>query len=82
VVLLRNMVGPGEVDEALEDEVAEECTKYGQVNRVLIFEVTEAGFPPTEAVRIFIQFDKMESAVKVSHRAPSRRPLSCLHFPL
>mmetsp|Transcript_39592 Transcript_39592/g.112283 ORF Transcript_39592/g.112283 Transcript_39592/m.112283 type:complete len:364 (-) Transcript_39592:46-1137(-) len=64
VVLLRNMVGPGEVDEQLEDEVAEECTKYGQVNRVLIFEVTEAGFPPTEAVRIFIEFDRAESATK------------------
>eukprot|EP00873_Tetraselmis_striata_P005029 jgi/Tetstr1/425293/TSEL_015744.t1 len=44
IVLLRNMVGPGEVDETLEDEVAEECSKYGQVNRVLIFE-----FDRTEA---------------------------------
>lgn len=53
------------MDETLEDEVAEECSKYGQVNRVLIFEVTEPGFPPTEAVRIFIQFDRTEAAVKV-----------------
>ncbi|CAI5474306.1 unnamed protein product [Closterium sp. Yama58-4] len=29
VVLLRNMVGPGEVDEELEEEVAGECLKYG-----------------------------------------------------
>ena len=64
VVLLRNMVGPGEVDEALEDEVAEECTKFGQVLRVLIFEVTEDGFPHTEAVRIFVQFDRKEAATK------------------
>eukprot|EP00191_Tetraselmis_sp_GSL018_P003946 CAMPEP_0177602772 /NCGR_PEP_ID=MMETSP0419_2-20121207/15085_1 /TAXON_ID=582737 /ORGANISM="Tetraselmis sp., Strain GSL018" /LENGTH=319 /DNA_ID=CAMNT_0019096355 /DNA_START=276 /DNA_END=1236 /DNA_ORIENTATION=+ len=64
VVLLRNMVGPGEVDEQLEDEVAEECSKYGQVNRVIIFEVTEPGFPASEAVRIFVEFDRKESATK------------------
>ncbi|CAI5501877.1 unnamed protein product [Closterium sp. Naga37s-1] len=33
VVLLRNMVGPGEVDEELEEEVAGECLKYGTVTR-------------------------------------------------
>ncbi|KAH9312668.1 hypothetical protein KI387_027703, partial [Taxus chinensis] len=31
VLLLRNMVGPGEVDDELEDEVASECAKYGTV---------------------------------------------------
>eukprot|EP00897_Mesotaenium_endlicherianum_P004794 jgi/Mesen1/4342/ME000022S03631 len=64
VVLLRNMVGPGEVDDELEDEVAGECLKYGTVTRVLIFEITEEGFSPAEAVRIFIQFDRSESATK------------------
>jgi splicing factor 45 len=64
VVLLRNMVGPGEVDESLEDEVAEECSKFGQVLRVLIFEVTDEGFPPTEAFRIFVQFERKEGATK------------------
>ena len=33
------MVGPGEVDEELEPETAEECEKYGKVARCLIFEV-------------------------------------------
>ncbi|KAL7142447.1 hypothetical protein ABFS83_08G124200 [Erythranthe nasuta] len=64
VVLLRNMVGPGEVDDDLEGEVAEECTKFGKVTRVLIFEITEANFPHEEAVRIFIQFEKSEQATK------------------
>lgn len=40
VILLRNMVGPGEVDEGLEDEVAEEVAKFGDVLRVLIFQVS------------------------------------------
>eukprot|EP00899_Mesostigma_viride_P025879 jgi/Mesvir1/6476/Mv19550-RA.1 len=64
VVLLKNMVGPGEVDDELEGEVASECEKYGMVLRVLIFEVTDPDFPPTEAVRIFIEFERQESATK------------------
>lgn len=64
VVLLRNMVGPGEVDAELEDEVASECAKYGTVTRVLIFEITEPDFPATEAVRIFVQFERPEQATK------------------
>ncbi|GER36792.1 splicing factor 45 [Striga asiatica] len=64
VVLLRNMVGPGEVDDDLEGEVAEECTKFGTVTRVLIFEITEPNFPHDEAVRIFIQFERAEQATK------------------
>ncbi|KAL6546319.1 hypothetical protein OROMI_022040 [Orobanche minor] len=64
VVLLRNMVGPGEVDDDLEGEVAEECAKFGTVTRVLIFEITEPNFPHEEAVRIFIQFERSEQATK------------------
>ena len=34
------MVGPGEVDDELQPEVEEECqTKYGEVSKVIIFEV-------------------------------------------
>ena len=33
------MVGPGEVDAELEPETAEECSKYGKVNKCVIFEV-------------------------------------------
>ncbi|XP_068656808.1 DNA-damage-repair/toleration protein DRT111, chloroplastic-like [Aristolochia californica] len=64
VLLLRNMVGPGEVDDELEDEVASECSKYGTVTRVLIFEITEPDFPADEAVRIFVQFERSEETTK------------------
>ncbi|XP_012263456.2 splicing factor 45 [Athalia rosae] len=63
VVLLRNMVGPGEVDEDLEPEVKDECnTKYGDVSRVMIHEVMDV--QPEEAVRIFVEFKRIESAIK------------------
>ena len=34
------MVGPGEVDEELQPEVVEECAKYGDVVKVIIYEVS------------------------------------------
>ena len=39
-VHVQNMVGPGEVDDELEGETADECSKYGKVTKCLIFEVT------------------------------------------
>jgi len=63
VVLLKNMVGPGEVDADLQPEIEEECAeKYGDINKVLIFEIP--GASEEEAVRIFVEFKRMESAIK------------------
>lgn len=64
VVLLRNMVGPGEVDDELEPETKEECGKYGDVVKCLIFELSGSDIPEEEAVRIFIEFKRLESAIK------------------
>lgn len=69
VLLLRNMVGPGEVDDELEGEVRDECAaKYGPVVQVLIFEcITGAGgapLPADEAVRIFVEFVDVHSAAR------------------
>ncbi|XP_029635143.1 splicing factor 45 [Octopus sinensis] len=62
VILLRNMVGSGEVDDDLEPETAEECAKYGKVVKCLIFEIP--GCDDEEAVRIFVEFERVESAIK------------------
>ncbi|XP_056604489.1 splicing factor 45 [Triplophysa dalaica] len=62
VVLLRNMVGRGEVDEDLEAETKEECEKYGKVTKCVIFEIP--GVIEEEAVRIFLEFERVESAIK------------------
>ncbi|KAG7234690.1 hypothetical protein INR49_004094 [Caranx melampygus] len=62
VVLLRNMVGRGEVDEDLEGETKEECEKYGKVVKCVIFEIADV--PDDEAVRIFLEFERVESAIK------------------
>lgn len=63
VVLLRNMVGPGDVDDELEPEVKDECnTKYGEVKSVIIHEAF--GTIPEDAVKIFVEFKRIESAIK------------------
>merc|ERR1712025_564513 len=63
VVLMKNMVGPGEVDEELEPEVKEECEqKYGEVLKVKIVEVNNVR--DEETVRIFLEFKRVESAIK------------------
>lgn len=63
VVLCQNMVGPGEVDDDLEPEIKEEChTKYGDVQSVVIFEIPNVA--AEDAVRIFVEFKRVESAIK------------------
>lgn len=37
-MVLRNMVGPEDLDGELENEVTEECGKFGTVNRVIIYQ--------------------------------------------
>jgi hypothetical protein len=113
ILVFQNMVGPGEVDDELEPETAEECSKYGEVQKVVIYEVIVTfylvylqyfdktlsqityyyniqlllayckakhfifclyffefslqipeGVSDDEAVRIFVEFKKIDSAIK------------------
>ncbi|TPX41961.1 hypothetical protein SeMB42_g05337 [Synchytrium endobioticum] len=64
VVLLKNMVGPGEVDDTLQDETADECKKYGEVDSCLIYEVPNGLVPDEQAVRIFLKFKSLDGAQK------------------
>ena len=68
ILLLKNMVGPGEVDDSLEEETKEECAKYGHVERCCVRELppeqrASQGIPDEEAVWIFVQYTKQASAV-------------------
>ena len=66
VVLLKNMVGPGEVDAALGPETQEECGKYGVVRDCIVREIpaSVASCPDQERVRLFVLFARQECAVK------------------
>ena len=62
MILVRNRVGAGEVDEDLEVETKEECEKYGKVGKCVIFEICDG--PVDEAVWIYLEFDRVEAAIK------------------
>jgi len=65
VIVLRNMVGPGEVDDMLCGETARECMKYGNVLECEVWESPNSNnLPPEEAVRIFVKFEKPEQALQ------------------
>lgn len=63
VIILRNVVGSGQVDADLESEIAEECSRFGEVQDIFIFEVPQPStLPEEEAVRIFVKFADEEMA--------------------
>ncbi|KAJ1660748.1 hypothetical protein IWQ61_000361 [Dispira simplex] len=67
VIVLCNMVGPGEVDDSLQEETAEECAKYGTVLRCLSYEVPDNQLPEEESVRIFVEFAEVDAARRAYH---------------
>lgn len=62
VLMMTNLVRPGEVDDQLQSEIASECEKFGPVLSCVIFESPSAN--EQEAVRIFVEFGSSESAVR------------------
>lgn len=68
VMVLRNMVGPEDIDDDLEGEVMEECGKYGAVNRVIIYQERQGDEDDAEIiVKIFVEFsdaDEMNKAIQ------------------
>lgn len=58
VICLRNMIGADEIDDALEGEVTEECSNYGKVEKVVIYQEKQSELPGAETVvKIFVEYD-------------------------
>ncbi|KAK3879789.1 hypothetical protein Pcinc_015687 [Petrolisthes cinctipes] len=57
VVILRNMVGAEEVDELLQEEITEECGRFGTVRHVIIYQERQSEDDDAEIlVKIFVEF--------------------------
>lgn len=59
VLVLRNMVGVEDLDEDLEHEVTDECSKFGAVSRVVIYNEKQGEEEDAEViVKIFVEFSQ------------------------
>lgn len=60
VIILRNMVGPEDVDETLQEEIQDECKKFGEVDQVIIYNEKQSDNDDEDfgdiIVKIFVQF--------------------------
>lgn len=73
VICLRNMVTPDEVDEELQEEISDECSKYGEVERVIIYQERQSEEEDAEVlVKIFVEF-KDSKAAKTAKQALNGR---------
>ncbi|CAF3881989.1 unnamed protein product, partial [Rotaria magnacalcarata] len=65
VCVLRNMVGAEDVDDDLQQEITEECSKYGEVNKVVIYTERQGEEDNAEQiVKIFVEFKNSKEAEK------------------
>ncbi|XP_065648745.1 poly(U)-binding-splicing factor PUF60 isoform X5 [Hydra vulgaris] len=63
VLVLKNMVTSDEVDEELQTEVTEECSRFGDVVRVVIYQERQGEEDNAEViVKIFVEFSKHSEA--------------------
>ncbi|TRY63824.1 hypothetical protein TCAL_00801 [Tigriopus californicus] len=73
VVLLKNMVGPDDVDEQLQEEIEEECSKFGEVERVIIYQERQSEEENAEIlVKIFVEFKGPDSTKKAKEALHGR----------
>lgn len=70
VVILRNMVGIEDVDETLQDEIQDECSKFGVVERVIIYNEKQTENEDDEdaevIVKIFVEFSASSECTKAT----------------
>lgn len=65
VVILRNMVGPEDVDETLQEEIQDECSKFGYVEHVIIYKEKQSDNEDDDSdviIKIFVEFSMPREA--------------------
>ncbi|XP_029208878.2 poly(U)-binding-splicing factor PUF60-like isoform X2 [Acropora millepora] len=73
VLVLRNMVGVEDLDEDLEHEVTDECSKFGAVSRVVIYNEKQGEEEDAEViVKIFVEFSQPAEAEKAANALSGR----------
>eukprot|EP01087_Luapelamoeba_hula_P002877 TRINITY_DN1267_c2_g1_i1.p1 TRINITY_DN1267_c2_g1~~TRINITY_DN1267_c2_g1_i1.p1 ORF type:complete len:233 (+),score=58.39 TRINITY_DN1267_c2_g1_i1:695-1393(+) len=66
-IVLRNMVGVEDVDDDLQHEVTDECSKHGPVDKVVIYQEKQSERPGDIIVKIFVAFQRVGGALHTQH---------------
>jgi poly(U)-binding-splicing factor PUF60 len=61
------MAGPEDVDDELEGEITDEATKYGIVERVVIYQERQSEKPGDVIIKIFILFQSADRTTPSTH---------------
>ena len=82
---MQNLVSRGEVDADLEDETADECRKYGTVQRCTVVTLPSSiRVRDEEAVRVYVEFAGTEGAKRALQglhgRYFGKRRVECVLF--
>uniref|UniRef100_A0A5S6QKN1 RRM domain-containing protein n=1 Tax=Trichuris muris TaxID=70415 RepID=A0A5S6QKN1_TRIMR len=73
VIVLRNMVSAADVDEYLHEEVTEECARFGEVERVVIYqEQVGEDADSTITVKVFVKYSTVQEAEKAKNAFDGR----------
>jgi hypothetical protein len=91
VLCIKNSVGPGEVDDDLKTDFRAECSKFGKVLDIKLFDVSqmpgmEDSVEEENAVRIFVKYQNTQSSRQAFDALDGRffagRTLKCAFFGL
>merc|ERR1712110_670794 len=73
VVVLKNMVDPEEVDEELQGEIEDECRKYGEIEKVIIYQEKQDESENAHlTIKIFVEFLNSASAQRAKEALHKR----------
>merc|ERR1712062_573624 len=90
VLCIKNSVGPGEVDEDLKTDFHSECSKFGKILDIKLFDVSQLPnmehVSDEDAVRIFVKYQSTQSSRQAFDALNGRffagRTLKCVFFGL
>ena len=54
------MITFGEIDEFLQDEIKQECEKYGLVNRVVLWQDKNRTYTSDDLVMVYVEFGSVD----------------------
>eukprot|EP01064_Diplonema_japonicum_P003803 TRINITY_DN1249_c0_g1_i4.p1 TRINITY_DN1249_c0_g1~~TRINITY_DN1249_c0_g1_i4.p1 ORF type:complete len:380 (+),score=61.03 TRINITY_DN1249_c0_g1_i4:213-1352(+) len=85
-ILIRNLVGRGELSDEIKEDVISEMQNHGNVVHATAHEAADLSLPDEESVRVFIRFSSKEEAVQAKQALHLRvfdgRFLAVSFFPL